>query len=254
MRSHATLTFMSALRFRRGERWEWTHDPQLAMWRVVDATAAYELEHVLPPEDLPMAPAVALLSSRQISGEIVLSGQQAWTDFPRCPTVAQVFGWVNVHKARMDDSKAEAFAPTEAEHPVSETAAREAETAITVARQRPIAASQPYHAARFRLRRWPNMARYGHDLVCITACAKLLQGMHSFAQARQLGLAEDDLERILCEALQAGNLEMEPAAATDAFMLMEDALLPAPATTRQNSLIQRLLHKFSRKQGSALLH
>lgn len=61
-----------------------------------------------------------------------------------------------------------------------------------------------------KLKQWPNVTRYGHELKYVQACAFLLQEYRQYEALEQLDLTSEELDRLLRDAHDQGFLDAQP--------------------------------------------
>ncbi|ODU09847.1 MAG: hypothetical protein ABS84_07100 [Rubrivivax sp. SCN 71-131] len=225
--SASTLAFMSTLRLHSSD-WQWVDAPEQARWWVIDAGAHEDLPALATLYDrLPEKPQVAFLAA-----QLSQLPRPSWAFFKPPVKSGLVFNWIRPHEASRSG----------------------AATA---------GASHPWRQGRLRLRRWPNMSRYGNTLELTVACSRLLAAPASYEQMLQWQVPAPLLERLLADAHESGLLQFESgaraaAASSPAIQAPEvqpstpptGAAVTAAAAGGEHSrwdLVKRLLGKFARR-------
>lgn len=65
-------------------------------------------------------------------------------------------------------------------------------------------------ARRVKLKQWPNITRYGHELKYVQACAFLLASDRGYAELKQLNLTDAELTQLLGDAHKQNFLMVQP--------------------------------------------
>lgn len=162
----------------RHERWVWHMEPTHASWWVVDGTRESLPELTVA---LHQAKVHAPLWGVLLAPDWSSVKDPVWTFFKVPLQFNQVYRWLD------------------ACHPQS------------------AAPVNPFAGQRLKLRRWPNMSRYGNDthiadsMQLTVACARLLREPVDYDEARTLVHDTTVLDTLLRDALQDGILELTPA-------------------------------------------
>ena len=237
--SASTLAFMSTLRL-HSRAWQWVDAPEQARWWVVDAGAHEDLGALAAHYDrLPEKPRVAFLAA-----QLNQLPRPSWTFFKPPVKSGLVFNWVRPHEGRSG-----------AAVPGKSTL----RAAVSTPAAAPVAAGEapPWRQGVLRLRRWPNMSRYGNTLELTVACSRLLAAPASYAQLLQWSVPAPLLDRLRADAHEAGLLQLEAvapdaaAAASSVAMPQASAAAAEPAAAGGErsrwDLVKRLLGKFTRR-------
>ncbi|HNT38447.1 MAG TPA: hypothetical protein PKO45_04930 [Rubrivivax sp.] len=240
--SASTMAFMSTLRL-HSTAWHWVDAPGQARWWVIDA-GAYDDPTALTAltddyDRMPWKPHVAFLAA-----QLSQLPRPSWTFFKPPVKSGLVFNWIRPHGGQ------DAFGVSARPH------------AATV----PAGEAPPWRQGLLRLRRWPNMSRYGNTLELTVACSRLLAAPASYEQLLQGAVPAPLLDRLLADAHEAGMLQLEPlvhgkAAATPAARAPAPESIPGPTPERSIAppaelpagersrwdLVKRLLGKFARR-------
>lgn len=99
----------------------------------------------------------------------------------------------------------------------------------------------PWAGRRFRLRHWPNVARYGEGPKIAYACGQLIGRYRTFEACRALGLDEATLIRIVDDASAAGNLEIEETTGVGADVHLAD--VPEASGALITGILTRYAHQ-----------
>lgn len=202
--SASTLAFMATLRL-HSPAWEWADTPHQARWWLVDATSGQVDSSTLAAlathyDGLTEKPRVAFLAAQL--GQLP---RPSWTFFKPPVKSGLIFNWVRPPAAAVAVVAAAAAA-----------AAAEASTAVP--RAAAAAALPPWRQGQLRLRRWPNISRYGNRLELTVACSRLLSAPASYEQVLQWSVPAELLDRLLADALRDGLLHIEGEAAPAAAL------------------------------------
>lgn len=211
------LAFQSLLSDRLNESWVWYNDPSAAAWWIVDG-ARYDIANVteMLRSERAHDATYGATHGAILADDWTSVSHPIWTFF-KVPLKTQlVYNWVDtIHKRTM-----------------------------------PVASS--FRGQKFRLRRWPNMSRYSHQLntaqsMSLTvACAQALQNRMAYAEMIALAGINNStiVDSLLRDALQDGILELSKADATDAPHPAPPPPNPVSSPKRW-SLVRRLIEKFS---------
>ena len=233
---------MSVLRLDAPD-WVWVDAPAQAGWWLIDASFNPDLEAIVGFYDaLPEKPQVALLAARMNQ-----LPRPSWTFFKPPVSSGMIFNWVQPMRTRITAPLAE---------PVDERSAVENATPLQLAASPHV--QQPWKQGLLRLRKWPNVARYGHILELTVACSRLLAAPATYHQVLQWNVPVNALDRMLADAHLQGMLEFEsgpaPSVIPDlAETLSHTDLSPTAtdstpeATFSRWDLVRRLLGRFSRR-------
>lgn len=196
----------------RAERWVWHDEPQRATWWLVDGLRD-------PNNSLTVALVDARLTA-PIHGALLAPDWSAVRDptwaFFKVPLLAKsVYSWVDSCLLL---------------HP----------------------ASPAWEGCELKLRRWPNMSRYGADtdtgtaVLLTAACAQLLKEFTSYENLLRTVPHKSKIDLLLADALHDGILDIakreEPA---DTINSNSNSQLPPVNDSRMWALVKRLITKFS---------
>lgn len=112
-------------------------------------------------------------------------------------------------------------------------------------------ADHPWRRGTLRLKRWPNMARYGHegrDVYLIAACLQLLKSPTSYRSLLDIGARPELLDRLLDDAWASKMLEIRavsPARRRDAAAAAASPPRAAARADANVGLFRRLLARIS---------
>lgn len=200
------VTAYMALMKLRAERWVWCERPAQASWWVVDGTRA-DLDAVT--RDLKLQQANHDTLGAYLANDWLSVPDPAWTFFKTPLQNQQVFRWIDAALPKL------------------------AQRAAT------------WHGCRFRLRRWPNLAKYashtdiGDRLKMTMACANLLEDWVSYEALIPRFRDTDLLHSILDDADTDSILEI----AEPSFYLPPPP--PAERSTGGWNIFKSLLRRFA---------
>lgn len=179
--SASTLAFMATLRL-HSSSWHWVDLPGQARWWIVDAAACADLPALLDRYDeLDEKPSVAFLC-----GQMSELPRPAWTFFKPPVKSGLIFSWIRPQVGPTTQAPAAALL-LDAE-----------------------AAPAPWHQGLLRLRRWPNIGRYGNTLELTVACSRLLTAPVAYREVLQWSVPAPLLDRLLADAHREGLLQIIP--------------------------------------------
>lgn len=215
--------FQSLLSQRLNESWVWYSDPSAATWWIVDGARS----DVAAVTEMLRAERTRESTNGITHGAILATdwtsvSHPIWTFF-KVPLKTQlVYNWVDAVQKRMN----------------------------------PMMTS--FRGQKFRLRRWPNMSRYSHNLntaqsMSLTvACAQALKSRMAYTDMIMLVGIDNSMviDSLLRDALQDGILELSKADAIETARPPSSSLssLPSPNPTSNHkgwSLVRRLIEKFT---------
>lgn len=213
--SAAARAFMATLRL-HSVSWEWAEQAEQARWWVLDARAIADLPALLECYGrMPVKPRVAFLAA-----QLSALPCPAWTFFKPPVQSGLIFNWIRPHIAS-------AAVPPDAA---------------------PDHAHPPWRHGLMRLRRWPNVSRYGNALELTVACSRLLTAPASYEQVLQWNVPAPLLDQLLADTHRQGLLLLEQGTAP-APVSLDAPDAPAVQASGERSrwdLIKRLLGKFAR--------
>ena len=211
--SPGVRAFMATMRL-HSTNWQWTEQADQARWWVIDASAGIDLTELLKHHDrMAEKPSVAFLAN-----QLSQLPRPAWTFFKPPVQAGLIFNWIRPHVTTSS-------APTQ---------------------PGPAHDRQPWRHGLLRLRRWPNVSRYGNTLELTVACSRLLAAPASYEEVLGWNVPPAVLDPLLADAHRQGLLQHEPGAAP-ATTATRDAPIAETAAERSRwDLIKRLLGKFSR--------
>lgn len=210
---------MAALRLMQVP-WQWAQDSEQAAWWIVDSSAGSDVAALAARYDqLERKPKVAFLA-----GHMKDLPRTSWAFFQRPVRSAIIHNWVRPHVG---------------EHGVASISG-----ALPEARP-------DWRQGWLRLRKWPNVSRYGNRLELTIACSRMLAAPMSYAQVVELGISESLLDQLLADAHRDGLLQFSgdtPAQREDGSD-GPGAGAPGRASGERPrwNLIDRLLSRFSAK-------
>lgn len=194
----------------RAERWVWYDEPQKATWWLVDGLRDSNSDLTLA---LMNAKSTAFVHGALLAPDWSAMRHPVWAFF-KVPLAGDgVYNWVDSCLLM---------------HP----------------------ASCAWEGHRLKLRRWPNMSRYGADTdvgtaVALTAaCAQLLKEFISYEDLLGVLPQKSKIDVLLTDALQDGILEMVKIPEAPSIKNPE-LQLPTANDSRVWALVKRLVFKFS---------
>lgn len=216
--SAGTRAFMATLRLHSTD-WHWTERAEQARWWIIDAAAEADLPALLTHYgQLADKPRVAFLAA-----QLSQLPHPAWTFFKPPVQSGLIFNWVRPHVG---------VAPA----------------AVAPAPRSAAGPERPWRQGLLRLRRWPNVSRYGNALELTVACSRLLAAPATYEQVLQWQVPAALLDELLADAHAQGLLQIEPPSATGPVPAPAIASIPpdTPAERSRWDLVKRLLGRFAR--------
>jgi hypothetical protein len=211
---------MATLRL-QSSAWDWAGDaPEQAPWWVIDSSCDVDLHGLASRYDqLQRKPQVAFLAV-----QMAQLPRAAWAFFKPPVISGLVFNWIRA--SRLDERPAA--------HPPAALAM----------------AAAPWRQGLLRLKKWPNVARYGDQLHLTVACSRLLVAPATYAEMLEWKVPIPLLDRMLQDTLEHGQLEIAAAPVEPAAAAPKEsgaAPLTHPADAARWDLVKRLIKKFTFK-------
>lgn len=233
------MSFMSSLRFRTTEQWEWTANPVDAdVWVLDTGKSSWDEKHTLDLYEKCKFPPTAYFTKN--GNGIALMCPDDWECVARPVNFFAVNRWL--------ESTLPALRKRSSGRLDFDLGAEEE-------------ARQPWKKQAFSLKQWPNMAKYGANLQLTLLVGQLLVRSMSYKQACEMVQSSDDLDNMLGDAFRADLLQLHATNSAPAqihqpsgypvmvepnsqIAPLEGGVLQA-SLPKRSGLVGRLLRRFS---------